>query len=338
MSADAPPTAQPTCFAQVDAHWASTTGVWRSGYTYAGHDPGWDLVRIFDLDRYHPAKGWSPWSDAHHPLLFAHRQPPRQLGAPRAGYRQAARRRAREPPGAVGRRPSLGQPRRQYRSASQVRGSALRECTREPSPGETPGSLSETMKPTGCSGNVTEAEFNAATQMAERLAAQWFRRQGSKIPRGFEVGDALQAARLAVWSAAQSFDRTKGNQFNTLAHSYLFGCLQRAIRDYSPLRRRDFEAGRYDLAPQELDAPVTVGSKSSLGATVADSRPGPEAECLRCAVREQVEALPLKLRRVILLRYFEDRTLRESALLLGISANYVSVLEHKALRALRAMD
>lgn len=42
--------------------------------------------------------GRSPWSAAHHAWLFR-RPPPGPLGAPRAGYRQVARRPAREPPG-----------------------------------------------------------------------------------------------------------------------------------------------------------------------------------------------------------------------------------------------
>ncbi|MBC7345373.1 MAG: sigma-70 family RNA polymerase sigma factor, partial [Clostridia bacterium] len=57
----------------------------------------------------------------------------------------------------------------------------------------------------------------------------------------------------------------------------------------------------------------------------------------RMAVKEVLQKLPEKYRRVIYLRFYEDKTQAEVAELIGLSQVQVSRLERQALKAMRQL-
>lgn len=95
------------------------------------------------------------------------------------------------------------------------------------------------------------------------------------------------------------------------------------------------EAGRpvaYLQEPAGGDAAETV----PLGDRVEAMQPGEAQWVNQVWVREGLGGLEVRLRQVILLRYFGDRTQAEVAHILGLSQAQVSRLEQRALQQLRA--
>ncbi len=87
--------------------------------------------------------------------------------------------------------------------------------------------------------------------------------------------------------------------------------------------------------PTSLDQPVTSASETTLGALIPDT--GDETAALEARVRlaPVVRRLPERDRRILHLRFFEDRTQEEIGMDLGVTQMQVSRLLARILRQLR---
>lgn len=143
--------------------------------------------------------------------------------------------------------------------------------------------------------------------MARRVAARFAR-------PGLEREDLVQVAAVGLIHAADRFDERRGVPFVAFALLTVQGELRHYVRDAS---RRLASEGSWSL-PTELSR--------------EDERLARIEE--RLAVEDLLQALDARCRRIVVLRFECDLTLREIAGQLGLSEGHVSRLLHRSLRML----
>lgn len=180
--------------------------------------------------------------------------------------------------------------------------------------------------------------------------------------------ELVQAGYVGLLRAARRFSPEGGARFSTYAVPWALGEMRRALRGtadatgaYDSRRRllraeealraklgrsptagelarasgmEDWELAQAmgALAPESLDA--DAGAE---GTPLAERLPGGEIDVDAVDLRLALSRLGAEERRVILLRYFRDRTQAEAAATLGKSQAQISRIENRALDALRAL-
>ena len=189
-----------------------------------------------------------------------------------------------------------------------------------------------------------------------------------------EYEDLVQIGSLGLLKAVRGFEPTLGNRLSTYAVPLIAGEIKRFLRDDGAVkvsrrlketaakaaaleRRIEAEQGRtpsaeklaelLSIEPDELAAALTATLPcrridepiTEDGATAAELLPDGhdmEAEAVEhIALCELLDTLDEDERRMIGLRYFERRTQKETATLMGLSQAQVSRLERRMLDALR---
>lgn len=191
---------------------------------------------------------------------------------------------------------------------------------------------------------------------------------------GRDLDDLVQAGTLGLLQAIDGFDPERGYQFSTYAVPVVVGEIRRFLRDSDPVGLGRAQRARVAairraaaLLEQELERHPTADEIARrLGCDVAEvvfalegahapvsldapvgeepdadprlARVGNEASIDWSdvvAVREALSQLPPRLRTIVTLRFFRDRTQAEVALVVGLSQPQVSRLERLALAELR---
>ncbi|MBQ7718851.1 MAG: sigma-70 family RNA polymerase sigma factor [Clostridia bacterium] len=190
--------------------------------------------------------------------------------------------------------------------------------------------------------------------------------------RGEEFEDLVQIGSIGLCKAVMKFDTGLGYKFSTYAVWLISGEIRRHLRDTSSIKvsralketahkasvaasaLRD-ELGRepniseiaercgierediimaMDAAREPQSLYEKVGEDTELMEIIpADSTEGDKIE--RIALSEALKKATSQERRLIALRYFEDKTQSETARVLGISQVQVSRLEKKALAKIK---
>ena len=191
--------------------------------------------------------------------------------------------------------------------------------------------------------------------------------------RGVEPDDLFQLGCVGFLKAAAGFDAQYGTQFSTYAVPKIAGEIRRFLRDDGQVKvsrglkeralairqareRLTGSLGREPtvselaellaLEPEQIaEAETAVQGAESMqqpngsgGFTLEDVLTDSDQENAmveKIALRQAIERLPDRERRVILLRYFHDLTQDKTAGLLGVSQVQVSRIEKKALSLLR---
>jgi RNA polymerase sigma-B factor len=167
--------------------------------------------------------------------------------------------------------------------------------------------------------------------------------------------DLEQIANLALVRAAQDFDPARGCEFLAYAVPCMTGAVRRFFRDSAwvirpprPVqeRHRGFEGRDQHVAdavvvetcfrPRSLDQP-TPGDLAPLVASLPDDDGIWERTETRLLLEPHLRALTPRARRILHLRFVEDRTQQEIGAELGIHQVQVSRLLAQHLRELRGM-
>lgn len=182
--------------------------------------------------------------------------------------------------------------------------------------------------------------------------------------------DLFQVGSIGLLKAIRNYDKTRGTAFSTYAVPVISGEIRSYLREQGAIkysrslksqalrirRLSDELEQRLGRAPTLLELEQAGGVKReeilmaldalrtplSLDAAEPGAMAGPAAveagdeEVLdRVALREALADLPARERQVIICRFFQHRSQRETAEMLGISQVHVSRLERKVLNELR---
>ena len=188
-----------------------------------------------------------------------------------------------------------------------------------------------------------------------------------------EYDDLIQLGSLGLYKAIMNFNTDFGVKFSTYAVPMIAGEIKRHIRDEGPIKiSRKTKALAAQIARYAEEYRQTNGAEPTL-AQIAEAVGVEEAEAVyamdsmqapvslyeqydedgcylidtlktedltdamvdRIMLRECIAALPERDRKIILLRYYRDKTQTEVAAILGVSQVQVSRLEARILRELK---
>lgn len=195
------------------------------------------------------------------------------------------------------------------------------------------------------------------------------------VGRGVDMEDLYQLGSMGLLKAIQGFDCDYGTRFSTYAVPKISGEIRRFLRDDGTVKvsrtmkslavkvnaareQLSLKTGReptiselaelLDVSPEEIAASETallptdslqreIGEDgATLEHLIGDD--GIEEKILESVtLRDAIEKLEEKERKVILLRYFRNQTQQQCSAALGVSQVQVSRLERRAIDHIRAM-
>ncbi len=159
-----------------------------------------------------------------------------------------------------------------------------------------------------------------------RVAARRFAR------RGVEGEDLTQVAALALVRAVDRRDPKRDEQLAAYVNRSVEGELRRHLRDRAATVRVPREARSDDTpARRTAQAPLPLDDDG----WGSDEQPFEDLTLDRALIARAARSLDARQRRILLLRFFLDRTQGEVAAELGISQAHVSRLLTDALRRMR---
>lgn len=189
--------------------------------------------------------------------------------------------------------------------------------------------------------------------------------------RGIEYDDLFQAGCMGLVKAVMGFDSRRGVQFSTYAVPVIMGEMRRLFRDDGPVKisrslkelsmrvsryreRLSKELGReptinelaerMQLEPAEAAqaleaglAPVSLTVDEDGEEVQADIPIESDEDAMvdRLSIKDALGKLPSEDRKLIILRYFQNKTQSETAKLLNMTQVQVSRREKKILAALK---
>lgn len=191
--------------------------------------------------------------------------------------------------------------------------------------------------------------------------------------RGYDDEDINQIGALGLVRAIENFDVSLGFRFSTYAVPHILGEIRRFLRDNGPIKvSRSLKQIAYDvsrfieerqktdgrtpgvleiaeglgLAPEDVvsakEASIPPESFQAVLAdgktTLSDILPDKETESTilsRLDIESAIQNLPEREQKIIVMRYFEDKTQAEIAKRLGISQVQVSRIEKRILLSFR---
>jgi len=195
------------------------------------------------------------------------------------------------------------------------------------------------------------------------------------INKGIEFDDLFQLGSLGFLKAIVNFDESFGVKFSTYAVPMIAGEVKRFIRDngiikvsrstkqlnlrinkfieeyinmYEKSTDIDVIADHFEISEQEVVYAMDASAKPISLFTLVGDESGKEQYLIDKVENESeldavdthliysvIQELPPREKKIIMLRYFRDKTQKEIALELGVSQVQVSRLENKILQKLR---
>lgn len=193
--------------------------------------------------------------------------------------------------------------------------------------------------------------------------------------KGIEIDDLCQIANIGFLKAIENFDESFGVKFSTYSVPMIIGEIKRYIRDNGAIKvsrslkilankinRFIYEhqtehdvvptveciAEKFSISPDEV---VIAMDSSKMPLSIYDkyedeedgqeliekihTNDGEDALIDKIHISNIIDSLPERDKKIIILRYFRDRTQSEIAELLGVSQVQVSRLENKIIEKIR---
>lgn len=162
-----------------------------------------------------------------------------------------------------------------------------------------------------------------------------------RLPPQFDLDELESAGALGLVDAARRFNRAIGVPFGAFARQRIRGAILDYLRQLDPLtrtQRRNIAATDDACFDVQLEW-VGGGLKTSIEARTPDRGPDVAyaAKDTAARVRAAVDALPTRLRRVVVRRYYDQRTLRSLKRSMKVGDSRLSQLHTEALRELRQL-
>lgn len=214
-----------------------------------------------------------------------------------------------------------------------------------------------------------EGDESAKNQLAEENMRLVFSISKKFYGRGYDDEDINQIGALGLVRAIDNFDTSLGVRFSTYAVPHILGEIRRFLRDNGPIKvSRSIKQIAWDisrvceeiqkaegrtpgvleiakklgLTPEEVvsaqEAVMPLESfQAVLGdgkTTLSDILPDKETESTilnKLDIKSAISNLPEREQKIIIMRYFEDKTQSEIAKRLGISQVQVSRIEKRIL-------
>jgi RNA polymerase sigma factor for flagellar operon FliA len=232
-------------------------------------------------------------------------------------------------------------------------------------------------KSSGKSAAASTARRNVLVTQYIHCVDKVARRLARKLPRHVDVDDLRSAGMLGLIEAAERFDATRGEKFETFAEFRIRGAMLDDLRSRDSLSRdmrrvcSELRDATASLANQIGRAPSEVELASHLGVSVEEVRArqakltgwsvvgwddaGPAFlehtaddhapdPCEVTAQRElfaqmigHIETLPEKMQQVLALYYCEDLNLKEIGHVLGVTESRVCQIHGEATKRLRGL-
>lgn len=218
----------------------------------------------------------------------------------------------------------------------------------------------EQIEAQGRHNSLVEEYYPYATSIANRVS--------QTLSSAVDYEDVLCNARLGLLEAAQRFDPSQGIEFRTFAYYRIKGAIYDGLRKSGWLPRSVYAKIKFEEAAndylqhashkeaiehkqaQQADNSIsdTVNSLASIYVISLDANEDIEIEDhngvdveqrtalmqVRNHMRHAINSLPPKEKQLIMMYYFQNRTLEESGRRLGLSKSWTSRLHARALELL----
>ena len=192
------------------------------------------------------------------------------------------------------------------------------------------------------------------------------------LGRGFDYDDLFQTGMIGLIKAIDGFDVKKGVRLSTYAVPLILGEVKKFVRDYNSVKIprsikelqqkiKAYQAKRLALCEEEasveevsralnaskedvlvaiesMSACTSLDEKNEDGLSILDVlEQKSDRACIfdRLALEQSLLTLDERAKKVILMRFFREKTQTEVAKMLGISQVQVSRIEAKAIDSLR---
>lgn len=163
-------------------------------------------------------------------------------------------------------------------------------------------------------------------------AASLAKRVWRGLPAAVDYDDILSSAREGLLDAARRFDGSQDVDFKTFTHYRIKGAIYDGLRKSGWLPRRLYAKVRSEGTASGF--PISLGKSNDMEiADVGSSGVERRAELVRIMknMRDSIGALPERERHLILMYYFQNKTLEEIGEKLGLSKSWTSRLHARAL-------
>ena len=163
-------------------------------------------------------------------------------------------------------------------------------------------------------------------------AASLAKRVWLSLSRAVDYDDELCNARAGLLDAARRFDGSQDVDFKTFTHYRIKGAIYDGLRKSGWLPRRLYAKVKSEGTANGF--PVSLGESNDMEvADVNSSGVERRAEFMQIMrnMRDSIGALPERERHLILMYYFQNKTLEEIGEKLGLSKSWTSRLHARAL-------
>ncbi len=152
---------------------------------------------------------------------------------------------------------------------------------------------------------------------------------------GYDLKEMIQIGNIGLLKAINTFDESKNYKFATYASTCIHNELLQFLRKQKlPWLSKDEHGNKITYIPMSLNDTFidADGNSCEMTNVIAGGR---NINIDNIQLKISINQLPVKLRKIIHLRYYKGINQREAGKIMGISQSYLSRLERQALDKLK---